>query len=237
MRWSKMAIAATLLVLVVPSVAAQDPHFQRDFIAADFTERRARIFDAIGKNAIAVVQGGADTGDLSTFRQTNEFYYLTGIEVPHAFLLLDGRNRWATVYLPNRDADREKTEGATLAAEDVDLVKRLAGVDNVRASGDLAEELAGSGLIRPPAPLLFTPLSPGETVSRDTLLAGQSSRFSDPWDGGGSREPFQAIVERALPAVRRSGLVADPRCSSASQIGQGNRADQDCDQAVGNGDH
>ena len=200
MLWSKMAIAAALLVLVVPSVAAQDPHFQRDFIAADFTERRARIFDAIGKNAIAVVQGGADTGDLSTFRQTNEFYYLTGIEVPHAFLLLDGRNRRATVYLPNRDADREKDEGATLAAEDVDLIKRLAGVDNVRASGDLAEELAGSGLIRPPAPLLFTPLSPAETVSRDTLLAGRSSRFSDPWDGGGSREGrFKQLLNARFP--------------------------------------
>ena len=147
-----------------------------------------------------MVQGGADTGDLSTFRQTNEFYYLTGVEVPHSYLLLDGRNRRTTIYLPHRDADREKVEGATLAAEDVELVKRLTGVDNVRAGGDFSEDLAASGLIRPPAPLLFTPFSSAETVSRDTLLAGHSSRFSDPWDGGGSREGrFKQMLGARFP--------------------------------------
>src|SRR5688500_12465789 len=118
MLWLKLAFAALLTVVQPLAAAAQQPHFQGDFTAQDFAERRARIFDAIGKN-VAVVQGGADTGDLSTFRQTNEFYYLTGVEVPHSYLLLDGRNRRTTIYLPHRDADREKVEGATLAAEDV----------------------------------------------------------------------------------------------------------------------
>ena len=195
------AALAALMAIVQPSAAsAQQPHFQANFTSADFAERRALIFDAIGKTAIAVIQGGADTGDLSTFRQTNEFYYLTGVEVPHAYLLLDGRNRRTTIYLPHRDADREKVEGATLAAQDAELVKRLTGVDKVRATGDFSEDLAGSGLIRPPAPLLFTPLSPAETVSRDTLLAGHSARFADPWDGGGSREGrFKQLLNARFP--------------------------------------
>ncbi|MEK6237079.1 MAG: hypothetical protein N2C14_20410 [Planctomycetales bacterium] len=33
-----------------------------------------------------------------SLRQTNEFYYLTCIEVPHAYLLIDGKTRSSTLY-------------------------------------------------------------------------------------------------------------------------------------------
>lgn len=182
------------------SAAAAQPHHQRDFTAQDFADRRARVFDGIGKNAIAVVQGRPDTGDISSFRQSNEFYYLTGIEVPHAYLLLDGKNRRTTIYLPHRDAPREANEGLTLSAEDAELVIRLTGADAVRGTERLAQDLAGSGLIRPPAPLLFTPLSPSETVSRDTLLAGEASIYSDPWDGSEPREGrFRQLINARFP--------------------------------------
>jgi Xaa-Pro aminopeptidase len=44
-------------------------------------------------------------------RQTNEFYYLCGIETPHAYLVLDGRNRKVTLYLPPRNERLESAEG------------------------------------------------------------------------------------------------------------------------------
>jgi Xaa-Pro aminopeptidase len=177
----------------------QEPYFQRDFTAADFAERRSRIFEDIGKNGIALIQGRADTGDLSTFRQSNEFYYLTGVESPQALLLLDGRNRRATLYLPHRDLEREKVEGRVPSAEDASLVQRLTGVDSVKPVESFAEDLAWAAL-RPPAPVLFTPLSPAETISRDSLLMAQSAAATDPWDGSSSREArFKQRLQKRFP--------------------------------------
>jgi hypothetical protein len=55
MGWLGLTLAATLLAGQPASPPVQEPHVQRDFTAADFTERRSRIFDSIGKNAIAIV--------------------------------------------------------------------------------------------------------------------------------------------------------------------------------------
>ena len=69
---------------------SQDTHrHQTDFTPEEFEARRAQIFDAIGEEAFALVQGAASTRGFIVFRQSNQFYYLTGVEVPHAYLLLE----------------------------------------------------------------------------------------------------------------------------------------------------
>lgn len=170
---------------------AQEKHyFQTDFSVDDFEQRRSKIFDAIGNNAIALLQGSSGNGSFGIFRQANNFYYLCGIESSHAYLLLNGLNKKSTLYLPDRNEGRERGEGKTLSAEDADLVKQLTGIDDVKGIGFLSSDLVRTGLIRPPAPALYIPLSPAEngTDSRDGLLAAQADASSDPWDGQPSRE-------------------------------------------------
>lgn len=200
---TKTALLCLLTLLTASIFHAQDKHYyQTDFSKSDFGERRAKIFEAIGKNAIAVVQGARGTADFNVFRQTNTFYYLTGLATEHAYLLLDGRNGRTTLYLPHRDEGRERNEGKVLSAEDADLIKDLTGVENVRAIESMSLDLVGTGLIRPPAPLLYTPLSPAETGtdSRDELLNGQARVSSDPWDGQPSREArFKALLNSRVP--------------------------------------
>ena len=165
-------------------------YYQTDFTKEEFVQRRAKLFEKIGKNAFAVIQGAKGTGDFNVFRQSNEFYYLTGIESPHAYLVLDGRNQRTAIYLPHRDTGREGNEGKILSAEDSDLIIELTGIDQVRAIEQLSQDLVGKGLLRPPPPLLYTPLSPAETGtdSRDELLAEQARVSANPWDGAASRE-------------------------------------------------
>ncbi|MDQ3040517.1 MAG: Xaa-Pro peptidase family protein, partial [Pseudomonadota bacterium] len=198
------ATALWLLLVSNPAVVSgqERTYYQSEFSKQEFAERRAKIFDKIGKNAIAIIQGAKGTGDFNIFRQTNELYYLSGIETPHAYLLLDGRNQSTTLYLPHRDADRERNEGKILSVEDADLIKGLTGVDNVRSVDSLSLDLVGKGLVRPPAPVLFTPLSPAETGtdSRDELLAEQARVSSNPWDGQASREArFRALLNARVP--------------------------------------
>jgi len=55
--------AATMCLL------GQDKHYyQTDFTNQDFAGRRAKLFEKIGKNAFAVVQGAKGTGDFNVFR-------------------------------------------------------------------------------------------------------------------------------------------------------------------------
>lgn len=169
---------------------SQDTHrHQTDFTPEEFEARRAQIFDAIGEEAFALVQGAASTRGFIVFRQSNQFYYLTGVEVPHAYLLLDGRNESTHLFLPHRDEKRERNEGKTLSAEDADLVKDLTGVDSVLGVGQLSRQLYSLAM-RSPAPALYTPWSPaeGRAQSRDEILSGHAGRASDPWDGRASKE-------------------------------------------------
>ena len=89
-------------------------HYQTDFPPEQLQQRRRRLMDEIGAAAMAVIGGAGATGAFDYFRQTNEFYYLTGIEVPHAYLLIDGKTRSSTFYLPHRDEKLERSEGAQI---------------------------------------------------------------------------------------------------------------------------
>ena len=181
----------TFLLVGCASLQAQDKHhYQTDFSREELAKRRASILDAIGNNAVAVIQGASGLPGFSVFRQSNAFYYLTGIESPHAYLLLNGKNRTATLYLPHRDEGTEQGQGKVLSAEDGELVKQLTGIEQVKGYEFLSADLVSAGLIRPPAPKLYTEFSPAENGndSRDELLFAQARSSADPWDGAPTRE-------------------------------------------------
>ena len=191
-----------LIGLVAAFAGAQDhPKIQKDFPAEEFVERRARVIEAIGESGIAIVQGAPADPGFRVFRQSNEFYYLTGIEVPHSYLLIDGGARRSLLFLPRRDPRKERGEGRMLGAEDVEEVKRVTGVDDVFAIDQMARQLFGFAL-RPPSPTLHTFLSPaeGRAQSRDENLIGHAQHVSDPWDGRASREgAFVAKLRERYP--------------------------------------
>ena len=170
-------------------------HFQTDFPPAEFELRRQQVFDCIGSRAVAVVAGGPASGAFDLFRQTNEFYYLCGVEVPHAYLRLDGTMRWTTLYLPRRDPKHERSEGSQLNSSDPAAVCKLTGVDDVKPLEALAEDLQD-------VTSLYTPHAPaeGREASRDTLLHAKHLRDADPWDGRPSNEEhFRGKLSAVCP--------------------------------------
>jgi Xaa-Pro aminopeptidase len=191
-----------LFVTQLTSFAQEKYYYQTDFSIVDFQERRSQIFEVIGNNSIALIQGAASIAGFKVFRQTNTFYYLCGLESEHAYLLLNGKTKTSTIYLPNRDKARESSQGKILSAEDADLVKKLTGVEHVRGYGSLANDLVGTGLINRGAPYLYTPLSPAEigNDSRDEILHGQARAASDPWDSQSTREArFKKLIMERFP--------------------------------------
>lgn len=206
----RFAVLASLLLAGSALLLGQErPPFQDDFPAEEFVQRRARVLDAIGKDAIALVQGASGVDGFKVFRQSNEFYYLTGLESPHAYLVLDGRNRRTTLYLSHRNEAMERSTGAQWSAEDASEVQRLTGVDAVAPVELLSRQTFGA-MLRPPRPVLYVPFSPaeGEAQSRDELLQHQAGVAGDPWDGRPSREAhFLRLLAERYPALERRDLT------------------------------
>jgi Xaa-Pro aminopeptidase len=148
----------------------------------ELTARRRRVLDALPADALVLVRGGRPVAAMQRFRQTNDFLYLTGVEVPGAYLLLDARSGQAALYLAHRDEQRERNDGPMLAAEDGAEVAARSGVNRVAGVERLAADLA-QVLFRSPRPI-YLPLAPeeGAGTTRDSALAAAVWAAADPFD-------------------------------------------------------
>ena len=198
-----MRLAVLLCLIGRIALAQADAFYQPDFPPSEFRGRWNLVFDKIGAGAAAIVQGVPLTNGFSMPRQSNEFYYLTGIETPHSYLLLDGRNRKSTLYLPPRNARLERSEGKTLSFDDAARVKQLTGADEVAST----EAMRGDWLTQLPR-TIYTLLSPaeGNTQSRHELENANAAIASDYWDG---RLPREAVFANLMGARNPRAKVVD----------------------------
>lgn len=151
--------------------------------------------------ALVLVRGAPPSR--STFRQFNDLYYLTAIEVPNAYLEVDTSDARSVLYLPRRNAEVERQGGPRLSAEDVDAVRALSGVDEVRPVEELPVTL-GRRLKRRLDTAVFTPLAPaeGRRGGRDSALEVGAEALADPWHSPGSRESrFAEALRAQFPAL------------------------------------
>jgi Xaa-Pro aminopeptidase len=212
-----------LAAFTAAAASAQDvPLFTKDFPPEEFRARREKVYDALGPRSLGLVQGAPSPVGYVRFRQSNELYYLCGIESPHSYLLLDSSRRAASLYLPHRNERREASEGKLLSAEDAELVKELTGIDAVYGVELLSDHLARfawGGQV----PALYTPFKPAEglATSRDLATRAASDIANDPWDGRPSREAHflarirerfpQFVVQDLSPVLDQLRLVKSPR--------------------------
>ncbi len=181
--------------------------FTSDFTPKEFQARRAKVYEAIGDEAVALLQGAAKQRAHDIFRQSNDFYYLCGVEVPHAYLLLDGRKQNSTLFLAHQSREQREKEGAIPAAENADRVQVQTGIDQVLGIEALAQHLEGVSV-------LYTPTREGEGagISWDTLRRAQREAFADPWDGrpGRTRHFINTLRTRyPLMAIQDLNPVLD----------------------------
>jgi Xaa-Pro aminopeptidase len=186
-----------LLLLTAGSVSAQ-PLFTDSLPKQEFAERRAKLMEKIG-DGVAIIQGTAETGNALKFRQNNQFYYLTGVEVPRAILLVDGKTRRSTLFLPPRDERKERSEGPVLSPGPE--AAQLTGMDAVDVRDDFEAALKQAAASPRAAYLPFRPEVLGGASVSDPRGRWAASA-ADPWDGGKSREAiFLEKVKAAAPAL------------------------------------
>jgi Xaa-Pro aminopeptidase len=194
-------LTVTAIILSLRLVAQESQIYQTHFPPDEFKARWAKLFDKIGDKAIAIVQGAPQVRGFVVPRQTNEFYYLCGIETPYSYILLDGRSRTVTLYLPPRNERLERAEGKVISADDAELVKKLTGVDDVRGTDAMRGNWIGE-LLQGRSGTIYVPFQPGEgyAESRGEILAANAGIALDYWDGRLSREgQFIQLIRTRFP--------------------------------------
>lgn len=149
-----------------------------------YRERRRRLAQAMGSRGVAVLLGGSDTrsyGDVGTFRQEPNFFYLTGVELPNAALLLSREQD--VLYLPPRKPSLEAWTGPrygpgeeTAAALGFGVVKSLLPSEvvveaRVRQLPGFEDDLASCLASGKELWLLLPPPKASEPLSREQELA------------------------------------------------------------------
>ena len=196
MKRHLLVLASVVLSGVMATVSAQPPLFSTALPKEEFAARRARVLRQIG-DGVAVLQGATETSSYEKFRQSNQFYYLTGVATPRAILAIDGRTKTSTLFLLPNSPQMERSEGPLLGPGQA--AEQLTGIERVlpRAEFDaFAASLAGR--------TVYTAVR-GETVlmgTPDRADAHARARDADPWDLPGSREAFfrTRLAEKARGA-------------------------------------
>lgn len=181
--------AIFMILLPVLAWTQEQNIYQTHFPPEEFKARWAKVLDAIGEEAVAVVQGAPQVRGFVLPRQVNQFYYLCGIETPYSYIMLDGRDRKVTLFLPPRNERLERSEGKIISADDADFVKRMVGVDEVKSTEDMQGNWIGYGGRRSQL-AVYVPFMPGEgyAESRGEILNANAGLASDYWDGRLPRE-------------------------------------------------
>ena len=133
-------------VVLAPAPALSQAHSPAGPVPVNLLESRRAALLRLLDGAPAIV-AAARLKDLereypqdSDFRQDNQFFYLTGLEVPRGWLLLNVHAPGATtLYLPPRDPSSEAWTGPRLLPGLE--AAALTGVDDVRSTDDLDDDL------------------------------------------------------------------------------------------------
>ena len=184
-------------VLGLVSVQGAPPvYFTDAFPLEEFAARRAKVLAAIG-DGVAVLHGAPEMAAEVAFRQNNQFFYLTGVEVPRAVLVLDGRTKQSTLFL--QTPRRERYNGPDLGPGPE--AAAITGIDAVFARDALAGVLSRVTQQGRPLYTAFRAEVRGGGSTAEAIGHAVSTA-TDPWDGRPSREAaFIARVRAMAPGA------------------------------------
>jgi Xaa-Pro aminopeptidase len=137
----KLSIGVRCLLITV--AIAVSTFAQQPFNKSEFEGRRGRLFEKIG-DGVAVIFAARDQFYPIKFRQSPDFYYLTGIEEPGAVLVMVGPNRSAVLFAPRRSPEAIRADGPGIWQ--VEKREEIFGLTRVQPIEELLPSLQFLGL-------------------------------------------------------------------------------------------
>ena len=194
------------IVLTAPALSAQAGSPAGAVPVVQLEARRRALLDRLG-DGVALVQSAkvrsieGDYPQDSDYRENNDFFYLTGLEAPGAWLVLIGHKSGpdqTTLYLPSRDTTMEKWTGPRLGPGQE--ASALTGIADVRPAEQAEVQIKR---------LVADGTSPVQAGS--LFLSGrmQGSEFPNDLGQGGVRGTSRIKVKDLDPVIASLRLVKD----------------------------
>ena len=185
------------------------------FDKAEYAARRTGLMAKTPDGVVIVLGATQTTG--GEFFQNNDMMYFTGVDIPDAALIMDGRSKTSTLFFTITERGA-RNEGISL-----DLVRNAAAVTGIERVSPIDQfsptlgRLAGSGAV------LYTSFKPEELArenSAEKFNVLQNTMTLNLWDGRltrelqfvkNLRERFpQATVKDAAPLVWSMREIKSP---------------------------
>lgn len=106
-----------LLLLCLATLSLSATAAERGFDKNEFAARRARLLEQVA-DGIAVIPAAAEHIHAVKFRQSPDFFYLTGIEESGALLVLVGPRKQSFIFAQKRSPGQVQVEGPGLLDEE-----------------------------------------------------------------------------------------------------------------------
>jgi Xaa-Pro aminopeptidase len=194
---SRIPLAFVLPVLAGGCSSSEAPPNEVPFVlpgslvdATEYAARRQRLMDEI-PDGVAIIPGATSSISGDQFRQSNDFFYFTGVEAPDAWLVVNGVNRESTLFLT---LDEYDARGEGIPPELALSPSQYTGIEQARDVEEMQDFLAG--LAQRPG-VFYVSHRPEELPRMNTnevFRALQQVMTENPWDGRLTRE--LQLVER-----------------------------------------
>lgn len=184
----------------------------------EFAGRRSKVYEAIGENIAVLCGQYISPNEYRRPRQANNFYYLTGVDTPNSAVLLDGRTKQATLFVP----------GSDLAA--AEAITSRTGIERIVATTEFNNTVRSTAEGRSRVFMLTQP-DEGYSQSRDSFVRSRQDANSsvipgDPWimRATAFRDGVKSLIGSA--EIANLQAVIDPlrRVKSPAEVDRMRRA-------------
>ncbi len=189
-RWLVLGVLLGVALCVTPTFSADT------FDKQEFAARRTRLMGQIGDGA-AVIFGATTRSDDNDFRQGHDFFYLTGLELPDAVLVVDGLRKESVLFFT---IDEATADGYAIPLDLVRKPAEYSGIERAQPAEQFNAQLTGFVNRNRLIYTMFKPEELGRENSNEKFNALQKSTTLNMWDGRLTRElQFVRLLRERFP--------------------------------------
>lgn len=195
MKKSGSAVFAALcLVLAVSPAFTAGLQFEK----SEYAARRKNLMAKIPDGA-AIILGAQTITTYNPQLQNNDMMYFSGVEIPNAILIIDGKNRESALFFTITEAGA-RGEGISL-----DLVKNPKEVTGIEKAFPIEQFSSYLSRMTSQMQVFYTSFKPEELkseVSNEKFGTLYNNMMTNPWDGRLTRElQFVKNLKERLPHI------------------------------------
>jgi Xaa-Pro aminopeptidase len=176
----RLWVSCLLFALTVSAPALGRGPFDK----TEYAARRSRLMEKIPDGA-AVFLGATTPADDYEFRQGHDFLYFTGVEIPDAFLIVDGTRKESVLFFT---MDEKTADGEGIPLELIRSAAAYTGIERVLPAEQFGAYLATLSQRTRVLYTMFKPEELGRENSNEKFNVLQKTMTLSPWDGRLTRE-------------------------------------------------